>query len=162
GRTDKLAPGIAQPVEVNRARTELAQRRQGLEIARERWEIASADLVRLLRLEPTAMVEPLEEPHWLVEVVDLAKPLDDLVALALTSRPELAAHQALVQATLARIRQERMRPWLPSVLLRGNATNPASPLAGGYFGGGINDNLSNFNARNSADVQLLWELQNLG
>src|SRR5439155_25772475 len=32
----------------------------------------------------------------------------------------------------------------------------------GYFGGGRNDNLSNFSARSDFDVQVLWELQNLG
>jgi outer membrane protein TolC len=55
-----------------------------------------------------------------------------------------------------------IRPLIPSILLRGNATNPASPLSSGYFGGGINSNLSNFNARNSMDVQVLWELRGLG
>ena len=36
--------------------------------------------------------------------------------------------------------------------------------AGGFgvFGGGINDNLSNFALRNTIDAQLLWEFQNLG
>ena len=59
---------------------------------------------------------------------------------ACTSRPELASQQALVQATLARLRQERMRPLVPSLVLRGDAT-PAAPggyLMGGVFGSDIN------------------------
>jgi hypothetical protein len=49
------------------------------------------------------------------------------------------------------------------VLLRGASTNPSlGTLAGGYFGGGINDNLRNFGARSDFDIQVLWELQNLG
>src|SRR6185369_10580408 len=82
--------------------------------------------------------------------------------VALTNRPELAAQQALVQATLERLRQERLRPLIPSVLLRGAATNPAGTLAGGVFGGGLNDNLGRFSARGDFDVQVLWEWQNLG
>src|SRR5262249_19255535 len=78
------------------------------------------------------------------------------------NRPELAAQQELVQTTLVRIRQERLRPLIPSVLLRGAATNPAGTLAGGYFGGGTNGSVGNFAARGDFDVQLLWELQNLG
>jgi outer membrane protein TolC len=88
--------------------------------------------------------------------------VDDLIPIALLNRPELAAQQALVQATLQRLRQERIRPLVPSVLLRGAATNPAGTLAGGAFGGGRNEFLGNFSARNDLDLQLLWELQNLG
>jgi hypothetical protein len=35
-------------------------------------------------------------------------------------------------------------------------------LAGGYFGGGRNDDLSNFGGRFSFDLQAIWEVQNLG
>ena len=52
-----------------------------------------------------------------------------------------------------RLRQERIRPLIPSVLIRGAATNPAGTLSTGYFGGGVNDKLSNFNARHRATKQ---------
>jgi len=164
-RTQKLAAGgegILADVDVVRARTEFARRDQALDTAREHWRVASADLVRVLRLDPSALVEPLELPHLRLTLVALDKPIDDLIPMALTNRPELAAQQALVQATLVRLRQERLRPLIPSVLLRGASTNPAGTLAGGYFGGGRNDNLSNFGARSDFDIQVLWELQNLG
>src|SRR5207247_6141854 len=82
--------------------------------------------------------------------------------IGLTNRPELASQQAMVEATLARLRQERIRPLVPSVILRPATTSPSSLLAGGYFGGGINSNLSNFGARSDFDAQLVWEFQNLG
>jgi outer membrane protein TolC len=88
--------------------------------------------------------------------------VDELIPIGLTNRPELAAQQALVRAALARLRQERIRPLVPSILLRGNATNPAGTLAGGVFGGGLNGSMSNFGARGDFDVQVLWEFQNLG
>jgi outer membrane protein TolC len=163
--TERLAkPGvqIIQPVEVVRARTERARRRQAVHTARERWRLASADLVRLLRLEAGSVIQPLEPPHLRVTLVGLEKPVDDLIPIALTSRPELAAQQALVQATLARLRQERIRPLVPSVLLRGAATNPAGTLAAGTFGAGLNESLNRFGSRGDFDVQVLWELQNLG
>jgi outer membrane protein TolC len=165
GRTAKLAAGgegILADVDVVRARTEFARRDQGLDTARERWQFASADLMRILRLDPSALVEPLEAPHLRVTLVSLDKTVDDLIPVGLTNRPELAAQQALVQATLVRIRQERLRPLIPSLVLRGASTNPAGTLAGGYFGGGTNDRLANFGARGDFDVQVLWELQNLG
>ena len=161
-RTEQLAPGVAPAVETNRARSDLSRRRQAVEAAYDRWQTASADLTRLLRLAPTAIVEPVEQPQSRVELVDLNTPVDDLIPAALVHRPELAGRQALVQATLVRLKQEKVRPLVPSVLIRGNATNPAGTLSSGVFGGGVNDNLSNFGGRNSIDMQLVWEFQNLG
>jgi outer membrane protein TolC len=161
-RVQKLAEGLTPAVEKNRALTELARRRQAVEAAYERWQTASAELNRLLRLNPLTLAVPMEAPNLRVDLIDLNHPVDELIPIALTNRPELASQQAVVQATLARIRQEKLRPLVPSVVIRGAATNPAGTLAGGYFGGGINDNLSNFGARNSIDFQLLWEFQNLG
>jgi len=161
-KIEKLVEGLSPPVEKNRVLTELASRKQAVETAYERWQIASADLNRLLRLDPTTLAQPLEPPHLHVNLIDAQQSIDALITIGLTNRPELASQQALVQATLARLRQEKVRPWVPSVVIRGAATNPAGTLAGGYFGGGIDDNLSKFGGRNSIDFQLLWELQNLG
>jgi outer membrane protein TolC len=161
-RTEQLAGGLAAPVEAVRARAEAAQRRQAVHAARERWRTASAELARVLRLDPAALVEPNEPPHLQVTVVPPDHRVDDLIPIALVNRPELAAQQALVRATLERLRQERLRPLLPSVVLRGASTNPAGTLAGGYFGGGINGGMNNFGPRSDLDLQVLWELQNLG
>jgi outer membrane protein TolC len=161
-RTNKLSPGLVPPVEAVRAEAELARRQQAEFIARERWRLASADLLRVLRLDPATQVEPVEPPNVFVQLIRLDCPVDDLIAVALTNRPELASQQALVQATLQRLRAERLRPLVPSVLLRGAATNPTGTLSSGVFGGGVNDVLSNFGARNDLDLQLVWQLDNLG
>jgi outer membrane protein TolC len=161
-RAEKLAAGLAQPVEVNRAKTELARRRQALEAARERWETTSADLNRLIRLPATTIVEPTEPPDLRIELFDVSTPVDELIPTGLRNRPELAAQQALVEATLARLREEKLRPLMPSVLVRGNATNPAGTLSTGAFGGGIDGRTEHIGTRNSFDVQVLWELQGLG
>jgi outer membrane protein TolC len=155
--------GLAPPVEAVRARTELADRVQDVETARERWRVASAELARIVRLDASALVQPLEPPQLRVTLVALDRPVDDLIPVALTNRPELAAQQALVQATLERLRQERIRPLVPSVLLRGASTPVLQGTLGvGAFGGGRNDSLSNFSARSDFDIQILWEFENLG
>lgn len=161
-RVEQITPGLAPAVEANRARSELARRRQSVELAYDRWLTASAELVRLLRLDAAAVVEPAEQPQTCVDLINLDLPVDELIPVALTHRPELVSRQAIVQATLARLRQERVRPLVPSVLLRGNAGNPAGLLSTGYFGGGVNDQLRDFGGRNSIDLQLVWEFQNLG
>lgn len=161
-RAEQLAPRLAPQAEADRTRAELARRRQAVQTARERWQVASAELARLLRLDAAALVSPLEPPHLLIHLVNPECPPEQLIALARASRPELAARQALVQATLQRVRQERWRPLIPSVWLRGASTNPAGTLAAGAFGGGINDRIGDFSMRSDFDIQLLWELQNLG
>jgi outer membrane protein TolC len=161
-RTTELAKSVTAPVDVVRARTELARRRQAVHAAGERWRTASADLVRVLRLDPSTVVEPLEPPHLQVTLLPLDRPVDEMIAVALTNRPELATQQALVQATLQRLRAEKLRPLIPSVLIRGASTNPAGTLGAGVFGGGRDERIGDFGARLDCDVQLLWELQNLG
>lgn len=161
-RTERLSPGLVPPPEVSRVRAERERRRQIVETFQERWISAGAELTRLLRLSPTSAVRPEEPPHLMVELINPDCPIDDLVAAAWVSRPELAARRAILQAALERTRQERWRPLLPSLLVRGNATNPAASLSTGVFGGGRNDEVARFSARNSIDVQLLWEVRNLG
>jgi outer membrane protein TolC len=161
-KAQEMTKSIVPPAEAARARAELSRRRQAALAARERWLTASADLVRVLRLDAGAVVEPLEPPQLQVALIAPGRTVDELIPIALTSRPELAAQQALVQATLERLRAERLRPLIPSVLLRGSSTSVTGTLAGGYFGGGIDDRMSNFGARMDIDVQVLWEFQNLG
>lgn len=160
-RTEKLAPDLAPELEVNRARTEAARRRVALESAYERWQVASAELTRILRLQPGTYVEPAEEPSLAVDLIDPTATTDDLIAVGLTHRPELSSYQAVVQAALVRVQQEKRRPWYPTIAVRGVGSNTPG-LAGGYFGGGVNDNMSKFGARFSLDLQAVWELQNLG
>ena len=65
-------------------------------------------------------------------------PVDDLIVAGLQNRPELAEHQALVEATLVRLRQAKLRPFIPSLALRYSA---------GGFGGGPNAFFGNFDGR---------------
>jgi outer membrane protein TolC len=162
GRTEKLAPGLLPALEITRARTDLARRRQLVQLAQERWRLASADLVRVLRLDPAVVVQPLEPPHLQVPLVDADRPIDDLIPVGLMNRPELASQRALVQATLQLLRQERLRPLLPSLLLRPASTPVTGTLSAGVFGGGLNGSMNNFSLRQDWDIQVVWQLENLG
>ena len=157
-----LAPAVATSLDATRARAELARDRQLVRSAYERWRVAAAELARILRLDAAAVVEPLEAPDLRVTLVDPEAPVDELIPLGLRNRPELASQRALVEATLVRLRTERLRPLIPSVLVRGASTPVTGTLGVGYFGGGINSSLKNFSGRMDVDVQVLWELQNLG
>jgi len=159
-----LAKDLVPPVEINRTRTQLADLEQADAGAREQWRIASADLTRELRLAPGAVVVPLEPPHLQLTLIAPSDTVDALIPIGLTNRPELASQQALVQATLVRLRAERLRPLIPSVVLMGDAT-PAAPegyLMGGAYGSDLNGHNNPWAGRFDPSVQVLWELRNMG
>ena len=61
-RTEKLVPDYAPEVELARVRATQKNIEQGRAIARMQWRIVSAELGRVLRLESTVVVQPLEPP----------------------------------------------------------------------------------------------------
>ena len=159
-----LGRGLAAPIESDRARAQLADVEQSATLAYEEWRVASAELTRILRLRPGAVVVPLEPPHLQVSLISPQEAVDALIPIGLTTRPELASQQALVQATLVRLRQERLRPLIPSLVLQGDAA-PADPggfLMGGVFYSDVHGQSNPVTARNDVSVQPLWELRNLG
>jgi len=161
-RIEALAEGLAPPADASRARVESSRRRQAEIAALERWQTASAELNRLLRLEPGILLVAAELPGMTVSVLADPGRVDELIVAALLNRPELEGHRAVVEATLARLRQEKLRPLLPSVLLRSASTNPSGSLGYGAFGGGQGGRTGDFKARFDYDAQIIWELQNLG
>ena len=64
-----LSAGLVAPIEINRAQTVLASLEQSYAAAQGSWGAASAELTRVLRLDPTAMVLPMEPPHLQVTLI---------------------------------------------------------------------------------------------
>jgi hypothetical protein len=60
------------------------------------------------------------------------------------------------------LRLEKMRPLMPSLLVRGFSTPVVGTLGVAYFGGGQNSSLDNFGIRQDWDMQASWTLQNFG
>ncbi|HVC95469.1 MAG TPA: hypothetical protein VND64_17370, partial [Pirellulales bacterium] len=106
---DELSRDLVPAVEVDRARNFLADMEQQAVISRQNWRKSSANLTQVLRLDPRALVEPLEPDHLQITLIDPARPLDELMPIALSNRPELTTQQALVQASLVNIRREKLR-----------------------------------------------------
>jgi outer membrane protein TolC len=159
-RIAALAQGLAPSIEVDRALATLAELEQQEATARQDWRFNSASLTRVLRLNPASVVVPLEPPHLQVVLIAPKETVETLVPIGLTNRPELASQQAIVQATLARLKQERMRPLIPSIVLQSNAT-PGETLGVGAFGTGSNS-LNSWSSRSSWDAEVVWEFKNLG
>ncbi len=164
---DKINSLQRSPVTVtdlNRARAQFADLDQAVAAAREAWRLASADLTEVLRLNPGATVVPVEPPDLRVTLISPEESVDALIPIGLTLRPELASQQALVQAALARIRQERMRPLIPSLILAGGpgAVGPGGFLMGGVFASGAHGTGDPTGARDDVSAGLVWSLDNMG
>jgi outer membrane protein TolC len=145
--------GAGLEADHRRILTELDRRRNTVEDAVGQLEVASASLVQLLVLDPSRVLAPVEPAETVIQLISDEIPLDDLIVHGLHHRPELASAQELVQATLLRLKQARLRPLVPAL---------AFGYAGGGFGGGQNAFFGNFGSRGDATISLFWELQNLG
>lgn len=139
--------------DVQRARTEVLFRRTERLDLEARASAVSARLGRLLFLQPNVKLVPADLAVAPITLIDSSRTLDDLLATALETRPDLAAGREAIAAAWARVKQAQREPFIPKVTVQ-NQT--------GGFGGGLNDDLANFGARNALSVQLFWEVRNLG
>jgi outer membrane protein TolC len=157
-----LSGELVSEVEVQRARNLLAELEQESASARQAWRVQSAHLTQVLRLNPRAVVVPIEHDHLQLTLIDPAQPLADLQKTALTNRPELAAQRALIQAAGERIRREKMRPLLPIIQVNGFQTAGGMLLQAGVFGLGANSSLNQYTGRDDVSLQLVWQLDAFG
>ena len=114
-RIARLGQGLE--ADHRRAMTELRHRRKETERASGQLLVSSANLVRLLVLNPAMVFAPVEPPECIIHLIPDEVPLDDLVVQGLRHRPELASAHELVEAAIVRVKQARLRPLVPSVAL---------------------------------------------
>jgi len=157
-----LSKELVPIVEVERAKNMLAELELQATSARQAWRVQSANLTRVLRLNPQAVVVPLEHDHLQLTLIDPALELQNLQRIALANRPDLASQRALVQAAEECIRREKMRPFLPIVVL-GGFQNPGGMMTqAGIFGIGPNSSLNQFTGRTDVSFQLVWQFDAFG
>lgn len=145
--------GQGAQADADRAATELAIRQNDVARADEAVEVASARLAEVLHLDAPVRVVPVEQQVAPIELVSMEPSVQQMVAIGLSSRPEVGERSQLVAAACERLKREQYAPLLPSVLLG---------MSYGGFGGGLGDNISSFDDRFDVDVAAVWELRNLG
>jgi outer membrane protein TolC len=164
-----VTTGEGRKADADRAATEFEQRNAEVLEAENEMLLASARLAELLDLDPSVRLQAID--GWVVPapIVPDPIPLAELIAIALTQRPELGERQAAIQAALLELRGARLLPFSPNLLLGYSA---------GTFGGGSNlasegivqvngtilkqPRFDSFAAREDFDVVLYWSLRNLG
>lgn len=154
GITEAFArSGAGLEADHRRTLAELRSRKRSIRLAVGQLEVASANLVRPLLIDPHVMVAPVEPAESVIRLVPDEVPLDDLICQGWRNRPELAQAKELVEAAILRLQQAKLRPFVPSLALT---------YAGGGFGGGQNAFFGNFNTRGDLSASLFWELRGLG
>jgi len=163
-----LKTGQGRKADSDRSATELARREAAVIQTEGDIGAASARLCRLLHLDPSLRLHPVDDQVLPKSIVPDPIPLPELLAVALLNRPELKERRtAVVQALLA-LDQAHWLPFSPTVYVGYSA---------GDFGGGSNlvaqpvgsgtDALGDprfglFSPRQDLDVMAYWTLLNLG
>ncbi len=159
-RLQALSHDLIPRVEVDRGQRLLADVEQQAAMFRQEWRVEH-NLTQVLRLDPRVMVVPQEHDHLQITLIDPARPLDDLIPVGLTNRPELASQQQLVQAVAQRIRREKGRLLMPTVMLNGFQT-PQELIEFGAQGFGHGNALNLWSLRDDLSPQALWQYEGLG
>jgi outer membrane protein TolC len=159
--TKGLAPGLIPPLEINRALTELQSLRQTQQVAIRDCRIASARLAEILLLDPTTMLEPIEPALLQVTLVSAERSAEDLVPIALNSRPEIASRRRAAAAAQQLVRQEQWRPFVPNLYILSPATTTGL-LGAGTNIAGPNGLLNSSGSRMDYELAAVWQLQNAG
>ncbi len=153
--------GQGRLADARRARTEALLTRLEEERAQERVAVASADLSRVLHLDPSVR---LRTPGGAIAPVDLIDPNEQLPALieiAQRVRPELASRLMEISRRDYEYLQAKTRPLFPEVQVRFSA---------GGFGGGTNrydlvsvsPGFGPIFGRTDFDIIMFWQLDNMG
>ncbi|HEX3872082.1 MAG TPA: TolC family protein [Pirellulales bacterium] len=148
--------GAGRLGDAERAETALFLLRNDVVRTEERTAVAAARLAALLQLDPSVRLRILETPLETIQLVDPQYHLPELLAIAQSQRPELAAQSARVATAQTRYRQEVVRPLVPTVMLG---------YSGGTFGAGSSATtpaLGGYNGRQDFDAWAFWTLQNFG
>ena len=138
--------------DANRAQTELERRRRERIDLLGRAAVVSARLAQLLLLEASADFVPADKAIVPIELVPANQGVNELIAVGLLNRPELAESRAQISAALTRWRQDKTRPLFPTIQMA---------YYGAEFGGG-NPGIHDYDSRNDFYVQASFVLRNGG
>ena len=161
-RVLQLSKELVPQVEVDRARNMLADLEQRAVLARQEWRVQSANLTQVLRLDPRAVVDPLEHDHTQITPdrprPDARRPDADRPGQPPRARLAPGARPGGGRSGSA---GRRSRPLLPLVMLNG-FQSAGMLIQGGIFALGPNSSLNQWTGRDDVSIQLMWQLEGFG
>ncbi len=109
--------GEGRPADADRAATELAQREVDVVEAEGNALVASARLCQILNLDPSTRLHVTDE--WVVPIPLVPEPisLQELIAIAMLERPDLAERRAAIREAFLAFRGSQVLPFSPTTLV---------------------------------------------
>jgi outer membrane protein TolC len=150
--------GQGRLADAHRAATAFEQRNIEVTQAESDMQLASARLCELLNLDPSTRLAPAEERMIPQALVPDPVPLGELIAIAITQRPELRERQAAIQAAMLDLRGAKLLPFSPNLLVGFSAGS----FGGGATGAPNQPRFGSFGGREDFDAIAYWTLRNLG
>jgi outer membrane protein TolC len=163
--------GTALPSDQTRVEADVVRRLAERARAAQDVRTASAELARLLHINPALFLLPVEDYRWPLEMAGgpwFEQSIDTLVMQALQSRPELAENAALLRAAFLRYQAARYRPLVPNLVFNyqyggfGGGPRVVGRTATGGQLLGNSGVIGDFGSRTDMDVGLVWRLQGFG
>jgi outer membrane protein TolC len=148
--------GLGRDSDSDRARTEVALQSIAEERAEEDIQVQSAELSRLLNVDPSRRLRAEGRLPTTLQLVAPQLNLEQLIQIALSNRPEIGARSADVAVNEGRLRKEQVRPFVPFISVGFSA---------GGFGGGsdqVDSRFGHFGSRTDFDALAVWSFQGLG
>lgn len=150
--------GKGNRADVSRVDVEVERRKQDVVEAQLAEQLASAELTRLLRINTTSATEGVtvtaQDGDFLpVDFIAPETPLSDLVAQAVSCRPEMTRNYYAMESAREKMNAEKWRPFIPNLHLG---------VSAGGFGGGQGSRLDALDGRADVDVLAIWQVRNLG
>jgi outer membrane protein TolC len=161
--------GLAKKSDADRTAAELDLRRADVAESEGQVQVASARLAQVLSVTPATRLHTADTFTVPRPLVPDAVSLPELLAIALTQRPELGERQAAIRAALLELDAAKLLPFSPNLLVG---------YSSGTFGGGSNlvsegikqpdgsvlqqSRFGSFAGRQDVDAVVWWSLRNLG
>ncbi len=136
-----------------RAAVEMLLQQQRVELALERLEQASIELIRLLRLDEDVSLRPTETTIQPLSLLEKDIELSLLVERAMAQRPEIDQGEASLSAERTQMKQEKVGLFIPRVEV-GYST--------GNFGGGTGAGQDYDDDRSDLYGMVYWQFDQLG
>jgi outer membrane protein TolC len=160
--------GEGRKADADRAATELYRREAFVIQAAADIGATSAQLSRVLHLDPLLRLHPVDERVLPKSIVPEPVTLPELLAIALLNRPELKERHAAICQAIARLDQAHWLPFSPTVFLGFSAGTfgGGSSLVDQPVGSGPNalgdPRFGLFDPRQDFDAAAYWTVLNLG
>lgn len=153
-----VSAGKASDAEISRVQVIVASRKQTRVNAELNLRLASSELIRIVRLDPSqlssdALLYSADDHLVSIDLIPESSELNELILQGQRCRPEVAEQYALSEAQRASARSEKLRPYIPHLNLG---------MSAGVFGGGLGGHLNRLDGRSDIDAMVIWEIRNLG